>query len=180
MPAERAPSSSAPAPSRLPVAEPIDDLYAYAGLLRSLAKRKFRIPHADIEPLVQDAFVAYLTDPSGIRNVRGYLVGTMCNRCRNYWRRQVRERSIFGEMSADYQHVDDTTLAEIADRLALQATLAQLQPRCRDVLTRRYLQHETIELIAEGFETSAAYVHKMLHLCRKRAIEIFRELTRTA
>ena len=161
----------------VPPAPTFDEIYErHAGLLRALARTKFHVPLADVEPLVQDAFVAYLTDPTAVHDVRAYLVGVICNRCRTYWTRHHREREVLH--NAIPQTVfDDRGLQELSDRLTLEATLARLSPRCRDLLTRYYLDHETIESLAAVLETSAAYVHKLLHGCRKHAIAMFQRLS---
>lgn len=165
----------------MPASEPpvasFDHIYDdYAQLLRYVARRRFRVPDGDLEPLVQDAFVAYLTDPGSVRDVRSYLVGTICNRCRKYWNRQGRERSIFHDAELRDVEAADGAIDAMLDRLALDSALARLQPRCRDVLTRYYRDHETVESIAAALDTKAAYVHKVLHGCRKRAFEAFRTL----
>jgi RNA polymerase sigma factor (sigma-70 family) len=160
-----------------PPISPFDHIYAEnADLLRYLARRRFRIPEGEIEPLVQDTFVAYLTDPAAVRDVRGYLVGTICNRCRKYWSRHDRERTIFRDAALDGIETDNRAVERILDRLALDSALARLQPRCREVLTRYYRDHESVESIAAAFDTKAAYIHKLLHGCRKRAFEAFRGL----
>lgn len=175
IPADHPSSFSSTTIPDAPKASPFDHIYGFADLLRYIARKKFHVPPGDVEPLVQDAFVAYLSDPVAVRNTRSYLVGTICNRCRKYWNRRERERTIFHDAVSEVI-VDDRAIEDILDRLALDSALSQLPPRCRDVLTKYYRHHESVQSIATEFDTKAAYVHKLLHGCRKRAFEAFRGL----
>ncbi len=100
----------------------------------------FRIPYQDAEDLLQQTVVTFLIKRDTIRKPGPWLVGTLRNRCRAYWRTH-RKRL--------YQSVDTAILESVAelgkldqDRrdLAndLNGVLGKLTSRCRLALELRY------------------------------------------
>lgn len=159
---------------------PADAYVAHAPLLRRVAIRKFRVPPGDAEALVHDVFINYLGAVRNVRSdVRGYLVASVCNACRNYWRARRSEERVFvdgGDPERDA--VDDDLFDGLAVNLLVASTLARLGDRCRDALKRYYLDGEDTLTIAAALNTSAANVNYMMHVCRKRARAIYEELAR--
>jgi RNA polymerase sigma factor (sigma-70 family) len=140
----------------------------HAPLLRAIAKRKFNIPDSDIDALVHDVFASFLTSISRVRDSRPYLVGGICNACRNYWRRRERDDSLF--VAIDENTVcDEDIQRDVSRTLTLNAALSQIGDRCRNVLQRYYLESESTVMIAEAIGTTPSNVLYILHTCRKRA-----------
>lgn len=157
------------------------DIYLdHAPLLRRVAIRKFGVPAADAEALVHDVFINYLAATRTIRgDLRGYLIGAICNACRNYWRSRRSEERLFVE---DDPAAADVVSEDIFDGLALNlvvaSTLARLGGRCREALKRYYLDGEDTRTIAVALNTSPSNVNYMMYMCRKRAREVYEAITR--
>lgn len=154
----------------------------YAPLLRRVAVRKFAIPPAEAEALVHDVFINYLVTPRRVtdRHLRAYLVASICNASRNYWRSRHTEARVFAPGACDVSRaasLDD--LAEgLARNLTVASTLAKLGARCRELLSRYYLRGETTPAVAAAMNTTASNVNYLMHVCRKRARAIYEQITR--
>lgn len=140
----------------------------HAPVLRAIARRKFNIPDADIDSLVHDVFASFLTSVSRVRDPRPYLVGGICNACRNYWRRRERDDSLFVKIDENAA-CDDDVQRDVSRTLTLNAALSRVGDRCRNVLERYYLESESTATIAEAIGTTPGNVLYILHTCRKRA-----------
>ncbi len=140
----------------------------HAPLLRAIARRKFNIPDAEIDGLVHDVFTSFLICVSRVRDPRPYLVGSICNACRNYWRRRERHDSLFVEIDENAA-CDEDIQRDVSRTLTLNAALSRVGDRCRNVLERYYLESESTATIAEAIGTTPGNVLYILHTCRKRA-----------
>jgi len=150
-------------------ASAFDTIYDdHAPLLRAIARRKFNIPDAEIDGLVHDVFTSFLTSISRVRDPRSYLVGSICNACRNYWRRRERDDSLFVEIDENAA-CDEDVQRDVSRTLTLNAALSRVGDRCRNVLERYYLESESTATIAEAIGTTPGNVLYILHTCRKRA-----------
>ena len=147
----------------------------HAPVMRRIAIRKFGVPPADADTLVHDVFVNYLMMTRAIRaDLRTYLIGAICNACRNYWRSQRTEGRVFSD--ADVATIDvaaDKMLDGLEDHLTVASILAGLGERCREVLRRYYLEGEDTATIAAAMDTTSSNVNYMMHICRKRAREAY-------
>ena len=150
--------------------EVFEALYEQHGaLLRAIATRRFGIPAADAEALVQDVYVAYFQRSFYIREARGWLIGAIANASKHYWRSRRREVPLADDFDAS---AEDAEIERWTTRATVAAMLRQLGERCRETLHRYYLREETKEQIAECLDTSPGYVLHLLVACRKRAREI--------
>ena len=150
-------------------ASDFDTIYDdHAPLLRAIARRKFNIPDAEIDGLVHDVFTSFLISVSRVRDPRPYLVGSICNACRNYWRRRERDDSLFVEIDENAA-CDEDVQRDVSRTLTLNAALSRVGDRCRNVLERYYLESESTATIAEAIGTTPGNVLYILHTCRKRA-----------
>ena len=64
----------------------------------------------------------------------------------------------------------------LSRKLLLATTLSRIGSKCRDLLSRYYLDEESTAAIAERRGTTTDYILFLLHRCRKRAREIVRSL----
>lgn len=159
----------------------IGDIYLqHAALLRRVAIRKFSVPPADAENLVHDVFINYLVSTRTVRgDLRGYLVGAICNASRNYWRSRRSEGRVFADDEASAVDVlSEDIFNDLARNLIVASTLARLGARCREVLRRYYLEGEDTGTVAAAMNTSPSNVNYMMHVCRKRAREVYETITR--
>lgn len=159
----------------------IDEIYlAHAPFMRRVAIRKFGIPPADADGLVHDVFINYLIRTRVVHNdLRGYLLGAICNASRNYWRSRRSEDRMFSNDGEEVADVISEDLFEgLAVHLAVASTLAGLGERCREVLRRYYLNGEDTASIAAAMATTPSNVNYMMHVCRKRARGVYESIAR--
>lgn len=157
-------------------AEPFDALYAsYRPLLRKIAIRKFGIPAADVDDLVQNVFATYIANSANVHDRHAYLIGAACNAARQYWRRD-HASPFCGASIACAATPADEVVDGVIRNLVIGATMRRLGESCRETLERFYLRGETTAAIAKSRETSANYICRLLSYCRKRARSIYREM----
>lgn len=157
---------------------PFESLYTeYGLLLRTIAIRRYHIPHDDAEALVHDIFAAYLQRRTYVRDVKSWLLGAIGNAASNYLRKRRPEAVLLPEHEEAVDAAAEESVDQALRRLTVAAMLARLGTKCRETLRRYYLHEEPKEQIAAELETSPAYVLQLLVTCRKRAQELFRSLS---
>jgi RNA polymerase sigma factor (sigma-70 family) len=142
----------------------------YGILLRSIAMRRYHVPPDDAEALVHDTFIAYLERHTVIREVKPWLMGTVGNACKHYWRDRKREAPLpetIEETPAGGENAE-----EWAWRISVGAVVARLGEKCRETLRGYYWRGESNERIAENLATSPGYVRQLLVSCRRRVKEM--------
>lgn len=172
-PPERVTSAVAPGASR-----DVGALYEeYRDLLLFIACRKFRVGEGDAENLIQEVFLAYMQNEAQVENTRSWLVASMCNASRAYWRTQARTESL----PDDIDDQSDPLTHGLADKFAVMMTLRQalkyLQPRCRETLYLHYLEGRSAADVARQLDTTHRYAEKLIHNCLKRVREIYFSIT---
>lgn len=155
-------------------ANDFESIYSsYVPLLRRIAMFKFGVPRSDADALVHDVFATYLANPTNVRELHPYLIGAICNASRQYLRRDANERALFCDSAACGAIPGDEMVDGVIRTLVINSTLARLGTSCRDTLRRFYLTGESAPVIAESRNTSANYILRLLHFCRKRARAIY-------
>jgi DNA-directed RNA polymerase specialized sigma24 family protein len=105
----------------------------YRRLLFSIAVRKFNVPVSDAETLVQEAWVAFLTQDARIHDPKAWLAATMSNLSRHYWRQRGRIERV--EVSIDAaEKVADLSADGMERTLVVRKVLSLLKSRDRDIL----------------------------------------------
>lgn len=174
------PTAAAPAAvvrvAEVPAYDPeFDRVYSkYVPLLRRVAMRKFNIPRADVDELVQDVFATYLTHCSRVRELHSYLIGGICNASRQYWREADAERRVFSDADPSHAETDDLLLDSVIQNGLMSAALSQLGESCREALHRFYVNGESAISIAESRQTTPNSIHRLLNYCRGRARKAYR------
>ncbi|MGN6184325.1 MAG: RNA polymerase sigma factor [Thermoanaerobaculia bacterium] len=155
----------------------VEDAYRdHSSLLKDIAVHKFNIAAADAEALVNEVFTAFMVRRQLIRNPRKWLIGAVCHASRAYWR-AVSRTSQFPPDVAEYVDPASPSLeSRIVDRVTITATLQQIDCRCREALRLFYSEGYSAAEIAEVFGTTTNNVMQILHTCRKRVREVYREL----
>ncbi|HUP46505.1 MAG TPA: sigma-70 family RNA polymerase sigma factor [Thermoanaerobaculia bacterium] len=159
----------------------VEVLYVqYRTLLLSVACRKFRVPDADAEGLLQEVFLSFLQTGAQIDNVRAWLVAAICNASRHYWRSQGRSEPL----PEDYLEHSDPGSHSLPEKRATEMTIQQalgyLQPRCRETLKLHYFDGRSASEVARELETTTRYAEKLIHNCLKRVREIYMNITSVA
>ena len=163
-----------------PTAHPLEVLYReHEGLLRSIAQYRYRIPQCDAEALVHDIFASFLERQPEAYDVKAFLIGSINNACKHYWRKREHEEPLLPHHELTPNDDEAAKLERWALRLSLGATLARLGGKCSETLRRYYLRDESAESIAQQLDTSPAYIWQLLSSCRKRARQIYSAITRS-
>ena len=118
--------------------------------LRTLLARQ-RVPPEDVDDILQQTLLALVYQWDRVRDPEAWLIGTVRNQCRLYWRRK---------RSTLYEAVDAAVLEWLAAPQPapqvrsdlwrdLEATLDRMPGRCRRLLRLRYqLGYEASEVAA--------------------------------
>jgi RNA polymerase sigma factor (sigma-70 family) len=103
---------------------------------------RFRVPYDDIEDLIQDTLLAYVSKISAIQSPEAWLATTLFNRCAMYWRSQHRDRRKLAAFQ-DHQLTDPFLFTEIAPRTEARVDLERLvrllPTRQRELLRLRFV-----------------------------------------
>ena len=172
------PRPAASVPGASDAGHDIEALYLeHRTLLLFVACRKFRIPEADGEGLIQEVFLSLMQTGTKIENVRAWLVAATCNASRHYWRGQGRTEAL----PDDINDQGDPSSVGLADQFAMKMTVRQalnyLQPRCRETLWLHYFEGRSASDVARELETTNRYAEKLIHNCLKRVREIYMSIT---
>jgi RNA polymerase sigma factor (sigma-70 family) len=166
--------------SEFSTAHPLDAMYReHESLLRSIAHYRFRVPECDAEALVHDIFASFLERQPDAYDIKAFLIGSINNACRHYWRKRQHEEPLLPHHELTPSDDEAAKLERWALRLSLGATLARLGGKCSETLRRYYLRDESAESIAQELDTSPAYIWQLLSSCRKRARQIYSAITRS-
>ena len=166
--------------SEVSTAHPLEVLYReHEGLLRSIAQFRYRVPPCDAEALVHDIFASFLERQPDAYDVKAFLIGSINNACKHYWRKRQHEEPLLPHHELTPSDDEAAKLELWALRLSLGATLARLGGKCSETLRRYYLRDESAESIAQELDTSPAYIWQLLSSCRKRARQIYCAITRS-
>jgi RNA polymerase sigma factor (sigma-70 family) len=142
---------------------------AHLTLMSRVAVRKFGISAAEAEPLVHDVFATFMLQSAEVRNVTAYLVGAMCNACRQYLRRSNTESALFCGEDPCAATLADDVIEEIHRKETLRRVLRRSGKKCRDLLHRYYIEEQSTKDIAAAYDTTPGTIQVFLHNCRDRA-----------
>ena len=148
---------------------------AHYEALRYIAAQRFRVPSADVRPLIHDVFVAYIRHVAAIGDDRGWLITATKHACLNYWR----DAKPGSPLPEDALLLDTCALRDdVAVRLDLARVLRRIPKRCREVLLRRYVDGAEPGDIAVGLSKKPSYGRQIVHRCLRAAREAFASIRR--
>ncbi len=139
---------------------------AHYEALRFIAARKFRVPPADVRPLIHDVFVAYMRHAMTIGDDRGWLITATKHACLNYWR-DAKPGTLLPDSLLDSRALRD----DVAVRLDLARVLRRVPRNCRKVLWRRYVDGEEPGDIAAELSKKRSFGRQLVHRCLRAARE---------
>ena len=131
--------------------------------------RSFRVPRADVQPIIHDVFVSYIRHIgiSAIGDDRGWLITATKHACLNY-RRDVKPGTpLPPEGLLDGRALRD----DVAARLDLARVLRRVNSHCRKVLWRRYVDGWEPGDIAAELSKKRTYGRQIVHRCLRAARE---------
>lgn len=157
----------------------VERLYReHADLLRVTARRRYDVPEKDIDALVHDVFLSYLRRRPVLDDERAFLLGAIKYASLHYWRKHGREAALLPEHESTPDRSTELTVDRWVTRLAVAAMLARLGAKCRETLRGYYLGKRKPDEIARALHTTEGYVFQLLSTCRRRAREIYQQMTR--
>jgi RNA polymerase sigma factor (sigma-70 family) len=139
---------------------------AHYEALRFIAAQKFRVPAADVRPLIHDVFVAYMRHAARIGDDRGWLITATRHACQNYWR-DAKPGTPLPDALLDPHTLRD----DVAVRLDLARLLRGVPKRCMQVLRRRFVDGAAPGEIAAELSKKRTYGRQIVHRCLKAARE---------
>jgi RNA polymerase sigma factor (sigma-70 family) len=144
---------------------------AYYDLLHFIAGLRFKIPEADIRPLIHDVFVSFMRHEKLIGNDRQWLTAAVGNACRNYWRNAKPAVPLPEELLDPHD-----AAKQVIIQCDLAVVLGNLSEKCRSILRLRYLDGLDPGEIAARCGTSPGYVRLKVHRCLEAAKRALAEL----
>lgn len=168
-------SGGKPPPSLMALVE--DAYRSHADLLREIAEKKFRVPAGDAEGIVNEIFTAYLMRAALVRDAKSWLVGAVCHASRGYWRARSRTEPLPPDINDRADPLNSDPEKRLIEKLTVALALNRLGPKCRTTLRMYYAEGYSAAEIAKCLGTTPGYVMQLLHTCRKRARELYRDLT---
>lgn len=155
--------------------EAVEQAYrTLAPLLREVSEKKFRIPPADAEAVVHTVFEVYLRRRASVRDLERYLVASVCNASRDYWRARKNTEPLPEDIAESVELMTTPDAEErLVRSLTVGMTLGRLGRKCSDALSLHHLGGYSAVEIAEKLGTTEQYVWQLLSTCRRRARKMF-------
>jgi RNA polymerase sigma factor (sigma-70 family) len=150
------------------VAAAYDDYY---DVMRYIAAQRFRVPAADVRPLIHDVFVAFIRHHDSVVDDRAWLIRATANACLNYWRDRKPAEPLCDMI--DSREI----VASATARVDVSRLLARVSSRCRTVLWLRYVDGLSPEQIAQRCaqpSSSGHYGRTLVHRCLRSVREQIR------
>lgn len=161
----------------VPTHAPCDGVEAvyrlYFNLLLYIAHQKFRVPHEDAENLIHEIFLSYLGNTEKIQNTRAWLIGSIYNASRQYWRTHRRSELLTPEIHERSSQRPGETAESVVVKISVRETLARMQERCRETLRLRYFEGCSAIEVAERLATTPRYAQRLIEKCLKRAHKMY-------
>lgn len=149
---------------------------ALAPLLRDVSEKKFRIPPADAEAVVNTVFEAYLRRGATVRNLERYLIASVCNASRDYWRARKHLDPLPDDPEQLVEAPDTDTEERLVRSLTISLALTRLGRKCGEALSLHHLGGYSALEIAAKLDTTEQYVWRLLSNCRTRARKMLEAL----
>lgn len=143
-----------------------------ASRLRVISQRKFHIPEEDAEAVVNTVFEAYLRRRTTVHDLEKYLVASVCNASRDYWR----AKKDTDQMPLEAEDLIAPATADAEERLVRSLTIAvqltRLGDECCEALCLFHLGGFSAREIAEKLGTTEQNTWQILSKCRRQAKEL--------
>lgn len=111
-------------------------------------------------------------NPARVGELRPYLIGAICNASRSYLRK-MSARAVNCSALDTCLAVDNDLLEAVGRDVLIARILGRLGRSCQDALYHFDIHGETAAVIAARRNTSASYIGRLLHFCRKRARDAY-------
>ncbi len=170
-----APAFSAPAereelvssPEQEPASWDWDRLDAYLRpRLLTVAQRRFGLTAEEAEDVLQDTFEAVFARRPRVHNMKGYLVGSFFNRCRDRLEKRLQQSGREIDISVDLPDV--RTATRLVDGLHVRSAFRLLTPRCRHLIQAYCVLRRSLAETAADSGCTVNAVWKRLNQCMKR------------
>jgi RNA polymerase sigma factor (sigma-70 family) len=140
--------------------------------LRVISQKKFHIPEEDAEAVVNTVFEAYIRRRATVDDLERYLVASVCNASRDYWRAKKDTEQV--PLEAEDYMAPATADAEerLVRSLTIAVQLTRLGDQCCEALYLFHLGGFSAREIADKLGTTEQNTWQILSKCRRRAKEM--------
>ena len=115
-----------------------------------------------------------------VEDPRAFLIGTICNACRAYWRARTRVSNVEGaRLDAVALAVVESDAGRIERELVMRRVLARLPSATREVLRLHYYEHLTAREVAGRLNVTHRYAEKLIVGALRQARIVYTELMAT-
>jgi RNA polymerase sigma factor (sigma-70 family) len=139
--------------------------------LRVISQKKFHIPEEDAEQVVHTVFEAYLRRRATVHDLEQYLVASVCNASRDYWRAKKYTEQVPLEAEELIAPATADTEERLVRSLTIAVQLTRLGDQCCEALYLFHLGGFSAREIAARMGTTEQNTWKVLSQCRRRAKE---------
>jgi RNA polymerase sigma factor (sigma-70 family) len=141
------------------------DAYLRPRLL-NVGQRRFGLMEEEAEDILQDTFESVFSKRPRVHNMKGYLVGSFFNRCRDRLEKRLlqsgRETTLPAELPDAY------TATRLVDGLHVRSAFRLLTPRCRHLIQTYCVFRRSLAETAADAGCTVQAVWKSLNHCMKR------------
>jgi RNA polymerase sigma factor (sigma-70 family) len=158
---------SAPPPKVQPAPWDWDRLDAHLRpRLLNVGRRRFGFTPEEAEDILQDTFEAVFTRRPRVRNMEGYLVGSVFNRCCDRLEKRLRQGERETTLPAELPDAHAAT--RLVDGVHVRSAFRLLTPGCRRLIRSYCVLRQTLAETAAEAGCTVPAVWKRLNQCMKR------------
>jgi len=166
-PAERGTPVPAPPPGARPAPWDWDRLDSYLRpRLLNVARRRFGLTPEEAEDILQDTFESVFSKRPRVHDMKGYLVGSFFNRCRDRLEKRLQQSGREIDLSTDLPDV--RTARRLVDGLQVRSAFRLMTPRCRHLIQAYCVLRRSLAETAADAGCTVNAVWKRLNQCMKR------------
>jgi RNA polymerase sigma factor (sigma-70 family) len=166
-PAEREDPVSTPPPGPEPASWDWDRLDAHLRpRLLNVGRRRFGLTPEEAEDVLQDTFESVFSKRPRVHNMKGYLVGSFFNRCRDRLEKRLLRGGLETPLPAEFP--DAYAANRLVDGLHVRSAFRLLTPRCRHLIQAYCVFRRSLAETAADAGCTVTAVSKRLNQCMKR------------
>jgi RNA polymerase sigma factor (sigma-70 family) len=147
-----------------------------AARLRVISQTKFHIPEEDAEQVVNTVFEAFLRRRATVHDLERYLVASVCNASRDYWRAKKGTEDVPIEAAEYVAPVTADAEERLVRSMTIAVQLTRLGDECCEALYLYHLGGYSGKEIAAKLGTTEQNAWQILSKCRRRAKELLGDL----
>jgi RNA polymerase sigma factor (sigma-70 family) len=136
-------------------------------IMIGMAVKRFHLAEQDAQVLAHEVFLAFFMRAEEIRDHRAWLIGAMCNACRELLRKSSRDVALPDDIANRPDPKQESH--SISDQITAQELQACCSARCQLALRLRYIEGYSIAEIAALLKTTPKYAQNLVSRCLQQA-----------